>query len=183
MTALPNRHLQAELIEMVKNKLVLERIALHVIDINIRDENERNALYWAIRKQSTHNANLLIEFGSSLMVEPGQHALFHAIEHEHFEVVVLLVQKRKLNVNMCDKTGKTLLMYAIEAENFRIIKFLVDQGADLYLLDNDLNMAEDYIKKSQNEMIRSYFQHIVYKQMHNEKHMLCGTCTASVCNV
>ena len=160
-----NKHIEDNLIEMVREKLLLERVSLNGIDVNRRDKAGKNALYWAIKRKSTHNANLLISFESSLMVTKKEHALFHAIKSKHYEVVVLLIN-RGLSVDMEDHNGKTLLMYAIESEVFETVKFLVTRGANIYLLDNELNMAEDYAKKCQSDMIKTYLKHSVYRDMH-----------------
>ncbi len=174
MTAPLNLHIQNNLIEMVKEKLLLERITLNGVDINIRDEHYHNALYWAIKKHSTHNANLLINFGSSLKVSHNKHALFHAISCEHHEVVVLLIEKG-LDVNLTDNEGKTALMHAVEAEVFETVRYLVQKGADLYLLDDALNMVEDYAKDCNSDIIQSYIKHIIYADMHEspEQVKLC----------
>lgn len=174
MTAPLNTHIQTNLIEMVKEKLLLERITLNGIDVNHRDADKHNALYWAIKKRSTHNANLLVSFGASLRVSEEKHALFHAIECEHHEMVVLLI-KKGLDINITDKRGKTILMYAIEAEVFETVRYLIQRGADLYLLDDALNMAEDYSKMCSCEMIQSYIKHIVYVDMN------ASSCNTKLC--
>lgn len=161
MTAPRNTHIQTHLIEMVKEKLLLERITLNGVDVNIRDNDGKNALYWAIKRRSTHNANLLVTFGSNLVVSKQKHALFHAIECKNHEMVVLLIQKG-LDVNLTDDYGKTALMYAIEAEVFETVRFLVQNDADLYLMDDALNLAEDYVKTCDSKMIQEYLQHIIY---------------------
>lgn len=161
MTAPRNTHIQTYLIEMAKEKLLLERITLNGVDVNIRDNDGKNALYWAIKRRSTHNANLLVSLGSSLVVSEKKHALFHAIECKHHEMVVLLIQKG-LDVNLTDNYGKTALMYAIEAEVFETVRFLVQNDADLYLMDDAMNLAEDYVKTSDSKMIQEYLQHIIY---------------------
>lgn len=57
---------------------------------------------------------------------------------------------------------KRYLLYAIESEMFETVRYLVHKGADLYLLDDKLNMAEYYAKASNSETIISYIKHIVY---------------------
>ena len=167
MTAPLNTHMQTNLMDMVKDKLLLERITLNGVDVNPRDNDGHNALYWAIKKRSTHNANLLISFGSSLMVSTHQHALFHAIECGHHEILVLLIEKG-LDVNITDDCGKTLLMYAIEAEMFESVRYLIQKDANMYLLDNALNMAEDYVKECNSNLIKSYIKHIIYADMNED---------------
>lgn len=158
-----NRQIDTQLIEMVKEKLLLERISLHGVDVNQKDEYGNNALFWAIKVGSTYNANLLISFGSKLMVNSHQHALFHAIESQQHAMVVLLLEKG-LDVNMTDESGKTLLMYAIEAEQFETVRYLLQKGADLYLFDDRLKMAQDYAIASKNEMVISYMEHMMYQE-------------------
>lgn len=176
MTAPVNRHMQNNLIEMVKDKLLLERITLNGIDVNPRDTDGKNALYWAIKNRSTHNANLLIAFGSSLIVYSDTHALFHAIECQHHEIVVLLIEKG-LDINIRDSMGRTILMCAIESELFETVRYLMQKGADAYLMDDGLNMAEDYAKRCHSELIKTYMQHIVYTDMQEStcktKHCAC----------
>lgn len=177
MTAPLNKHMQIHLIEMVKEKLLLERIVLNYVDVNPRDREGRNALYWAIKNNSIHNANLLIVFGSSLVVADNTHALFHAIKCENHKMVVLLIGKG-LNVNLTDDMGKTALMYAIEASLFDTVKFLIGKGADMFMMDDAFNMAEDYAKVCHSEMIQSYLQHIINIDMQeassNTKQCKCG---------
>ncbi len=174
MTAPLNRHIQTHLIEMVREKLLLERISLNGIDVNIRNDAGENALYWAIKKHSIYNANLLMVFGSSLVVAENTHALFHAIACKKHELVVLLIDKG-LDVNLTDTMGKTALMHAIEAGLFLTVKFLIAKGADMYLMDNALNMAEDYAKDSHCEMIRHYLQYTVQADMQE------NTCNSKQC--
>jgi len=164
MTAPLNKHIHSHLIEMVKEKLLLERITLNGVDVNIRDEEGKSALFWAIKKKSTHNANLLISFGSSLMVDDHTHALFHALDNGHHEILVLLIE-RGIDVNTIDDSGKTLLMAAIEAESFESVKYLLSKDADMYILDHALNMAEDYAKRCNSELIESYMKHMIYSDM------------------
>ena len=174
MTAPLNTPMQIDLIEIVREKVLLEHIVLNRVDVNIRDEAGCNALYWAIKKCSTHNANLLMFFGSSLMVTKHLHALFHAIECRHHEMLVLLIDKG-LDVNITDNYGKTLLMYTIEAEMFESVRYLTQKGADMYLLDDALNMAEDYAKNCNCDLIQSYIKHIIYADMNED------TCHRKLC--
>lgn len=178
MTAPLNTHIQNQLIEMVQDKLLLERITLNGVDVDVRDNEGRNALYWAITRRSTHNANLLISFGSNLMVDENKHALFHAIECGHHNIVVLLAQK-DLDINIRDNIGKTALMCAVEEGSFEIVKFIVEQGADLYLMDDELRIAEDYVKLCDSELIQSYFKHLIYTDMNEDTcHTPTSKCSA-----
>lgn len=174
MTAPINKHTQSHLIEMVKANLLLERITLNGVDVNQKDSCTNNALYWAIKVGSFHNSNLLINFGSALMVNKTKHALFNAIECKQYTLVVLLIEKG-LDINMIDSNGKTLLMYAIESKVFETVRYLVLKGSDLYLLDDELNLAEDYAKVSNNEKILSYIKHIIHVDSH------VSTCKTSLC--
>lgn len=152
MTISISKYLSHHLIDTVKEKLPLERISLNGIDVNMKDEEKKNALYWAIQTKSTHNAKLLISFGSALMVSPSQHAMFHAIEHNHHEVVEHLLNLG-LNPNITDDMGYSALIQAVRYNSIASIDLLLRHDADLFYMDRSHNMAEDYAEKINNPKV------------------------------
>jgi ankyrin repeat protein len=160
MTLPKNRTLRFNVIEEVKGKRDLAYHSLIGEEVNIRDEKGRNTLYWAVKNRHTHNAKLLIEFESSLMVAPKIHALFHAIEAGHYELIILLIQSG-ISPNIIDETGRSALMVAIEKEQFRTVCFLIRNGADLFQMDYHYDMALDYASRSACGDIKGFVEHVL----------------------
>ena len=77
---------------------------------------------------------------------------FNAIEFNDYEVFVNLLTV-DFNVNCTNKFGQTLLMKAIEVGNLAIIRCLINNNADLHIMDDRLNMALDYARWSNDEEI------------------------------
>ena len=178
MTLPKNQHHLFNVIEEVRSKRDLTYQSLIGSQVNRRDEEGKNALYWAIKKRHTHNAKLLIEFESSLMVAPKLHAFFHAIEEGHYELIILLVQSG-ISPNITDEYGRSALMVAIEKEQFRTVCFLIRNGADLFQMDDRYDMALDYALRSECGEIRGFVEHVLAMiEEEEQKKMLhrCGGC-------
>lgn len=169
---------QSHILEMVEQKLMLEEFVVQKPDTHNRDLNGRNALYWAIKHRSKHNVKLLIKYSVSLMVEEELHALFHAIASDDYETFSYLLDFG-LSINMTNTCGQTLLMKAIQAESVPMVRYLINHGADLYLLDDVYNMAIDYAKECKNEKVHELVHYrIVYDELMN-KESTCGQCQSS----
>jgi ankyrin repeat protein len=175
MTLPKNRTHRFNVIEEVKGKRDLAYHALIGEEVNFRDEKGRNALYWAIKNRHTYNAKLLIEFESSLMVAPKLHALFHAIEEGHYELIILLVQSG-ISPNIIDKNGRSALMAAIEKEQFRTVCFLIRNGADLFQMDGHYDMALDYASRSECGEIRGFVEHVLAVIEEEERQKIVNSC-------
>lgn len=178
MTLPKNRTHLFNMIEEVKGKRDLAYHSLIGEEVNRRDEAGRNALYWAVQNRHTHNAKLLIEFESSLIVAPKLHALFHAIEEGHYELIILLVQSG-ISPNIIDETGRSALMAAIEKEQFRTVCFLIRNGADLFQMDYHYDMALDYASRSECGEIRGFVEHVLAMTEEEERQKMvhpCGGC-------
>ncbi|MFT7823839.1 MAG: ankyrin repeat domain-containing protein [Sulfurimonas sp.] len=160
MTLPKNRNQLFSVAQEVKDRTLLSHHSLIGANVNRRDEEGRNALYWAIKNRSTHNAKLLIEFESSLMVSPKLHALFHAIEEDHYELAVLLIQGG-ISPNIEDEYGRSALMAAILKGQFRTVCFLIRNGADLFQMDHHYDMALDYASRSECGEIRGFVEHVL----------------------
>ncbi len=183
MTMLQNRYVPHSIMKMVKEKTLLEYRMLIGVHINNRDKEGRNALYWAIKQHGIHNAKLLVEHAISLEVAPGLHALFYAIEQDCYEITVLLVQSG-VDPNIRDNKGRTPLMAAIEKEQFRTVCFLMRNGADLYAMDENYDMAADYTKRCNCNMIKDYVKHIeLLNEQVAQEHVqtVCDLCKEISC--
>lgn len=173
-----NYYHQSHILEMVKEKLMLEKFLVQTSDIHSRDEQGRNALYWAIKHRSKHNVKLLVKHSISLTVKENLHALFHAIANDDYDTFVYLLDLG-LSIDMVNACGQTLLMKAIQAESIPMVRYLINHGGDLYLLDDDYNMAIDYAKKCNNKKV---YELVHYRMVYDElisKKSACGQCQSS----
>lgn len=148
------------LLEMVEQRQPIDEALLHKSNISLRDTQGKNALYWAIKNKSTHNVSLLLKHAVPFMVERHTlHALFHAVECENMEALVLLF-KFGQNINLQNEQGESLLMKALEKESLLMVQYLIANNIDIDLIDNNHNKAIDYAKKCKNKRI---YEMVYYK--------------------
>ncbi|HHS92983.1 MAG TPA: ankyrin repeat domain-containing protein [Campylobacterales bacterium] len=146
-------------LEMAKERLMLEEFLVENVDVNQRDAEGKNALYWAIKTSHKHNINLLLSHGVSPMVKPNYHALFHTIRSNNLEAFALFLGSCN-EINMQNERGQTLLMVAIEMENSIMVQYLINHGINLFTKDKNGFTALEYAKKAKNRMV---FDLVYYK--------------------
>jgi len=152
-------------LEMAEGRLMLEEFLVKESNIHIRDEMNRNSLYWAIKYRHRHNVLILLKYNISLMVTNDTHALFHAIESSDVEIFMHIFTLANMDVNIKDKNGLTLIMKAIENKDINIVRYLINRGANLYLEDNNRKTVSEYIKKCEH----SDLYNLVYYRLLSEK--------------
>jgi len=160
-----NRYQDTHLIEMAKHRLMLEEFLVKRSNLDTRDNEGRNALYWAIKYRNKHNVSLLIKHDISLMVGYDMHALFHAIACNDYETFTLLLNDKVQGIDIRDSFGVTLLMRAVEKESVAMVRYLINHGANLYLEDSDGQTPLDYAKSCKNRDVFSLVHYrIIYEQ-------------------
>jgi len=165
MTKVINKYHDLNLIEMAKHRLMLEEFLVKRSNLSVRDNEGRNALYWAIKYRSKHNVALLLKYDISLMVDCDTHAIFHAIAHNDYDTFIMLLNKKVVGLDIKDTAGMTLLMRAIQAESVPMVRYLINHGANLYLEDSEGNVALDYAKSSKNRDVFNLVHYrIIYEQ-------------------
>jgi len=104
-------------------------------DLNIKDNNKGNALYYAINNETSHECyeicQILLSNGSDINIETndGFTPLWKAIEKQQVKVVQLLCDK-DISVNVANKNnGDTPLHLAVSLKNKQIIKNLMEKFA------------------------------------------------------
>ena len=181
---MPNmQYYQYEIIERSKKNLTINKQIFTNTIIDSRDEKERNALYWAIKNQNIHNVKLLVEHKINLNVTPDKHAIFYAIDEEFYEAIHFLISSG-VDANIADSKGRSILMYAIEKEQLQTVAFIVKNGVDLFSMDDNYDMAEDYVNRCNNKMIKDYMQYIYKLNEEAEKEnmeSLCSICKDVTC--
>ncbi|NWT63058.1 RN5A ribonuclease, partial [Erythrocercus mccallii] len=108
-------------------------------DVNIRDNRDRNALIYALKKGSGKKKNespvpivrFLLEHGVDVKSkdECGKTALILAVEMESPELVTIFLEKDEIDIDDADEEGNTALMVAVEKGDCGIAKLLCEKGA------------------------------------------------------
>lgn len=88
--------------------------------------------------------------------EKGHTLLTLSVIKNQFELVKFLINEKKVDVNKSSKKdGWTALMYAVENKNFEIVNYLLENNADVNILDEDgFNAVAIAIDTHNEEMIK-----------------------------
>jgi len=178
--AINSSYHHAHILQMAKERLMIEEFLVKKSDLSIRDAEGRNSLYWAIKHKNRYNIQMLLKYNISLMVEPNLHALFHAISSDDYGTLQELL-KLNLDINMTNEVGQTLLMRAIQVESVMMVRYLINHGADLYLMDDEHNMAIDYAKHCKNRDVFNLVHYRIKYEELMEAEKGCGGCSV-ICN-
>ena len=163
------------LLELVEQRQPLDENLISKSNVNIRDAQGQNALYWAIKNHSKRNVAMLLKHKISLTVAHKLDALFHAIESQNLEALVTLYSTG-LNLNIQNDKGQSLLMKAIEKEDIMMVQSLINQGVDLYLMDDKYDMAIDYAKRCKSQRVFELVHYRVLNDKALESHSDCTAC-------
>lgn len=88
----------------------------------------------ALKKCKTDIAKSIIdlsEFRLSIKDKHGWNAAFYAIIYNNIEILYILINKKKLDVNSVDYKGYSLLMIAAKYNKYNIVKLLIKNGANI----------------------------------------------------
>ena len=78
----------------------------------------------------------------------GSTILHWAVYSGHNDLVKILVEKKRVNLNSKDKEGKTPLFLAAETENREVMLYLIDKGANIFAKDNIDMTVMHYIARN-----------------------------------
>ena len=173
--AMKKSYYSTHLIELVEQREVLTEALLKESHINSRDKQGRTALYWAIKNHSKHNVNLLLKNEIGLKVSFSKHALFHAMECNNTEALFQILESGA-NINLQDEKGRSLLMVALKAENIMMVQLLISKGIDLYIMDENHDMALDYAKKCKNKNVHDIVYYKALNDSAKEEQQDCTGC-------
>ncbi|MEV9526214.1 ankyrin repeat domain-containing protein [Aliarcobacter butzleri] len=139
----------SSLIAGEKWDMLIEIFRLKILDINARDCNGRNALYWAILKNKTDIIKKLIDLDISTEASPNFLAMNFAVYNDNIKVIKCL-KNCGLNINVIDDINSTPLIYAILYNKQNSIKYLIENGANLehedFLGNSPLNLLNNLNK-------------------------------------
>lgn len=137
--------------------LALESIALYKKEYEdlckAQPEFKKNAFEY-VNKCDLEFIDYLVTHGASQ--EQINKALYSAVEHDRYEIVVALVEKYGANINYQDSSStKHLLM---ETKYFKIAKYLIDRGANT----KNVNLKQFNYNPLSLEQIKYLVQHGIY---------------------
>ena len=118
---------EADIIQIINDKpYLIKRV----------DEDNKTPLHWAIERDLTKIASLLIDKGSPVNSRDkyGNTALSEAVRYENLEVCTKLILKGA-DVNASTKGAFTPLHNACCSANIKLVKLLVDNKANINSLD------------------------------------------------
>lgn len=125
---------------------------------NARDNMGRGALLWAILKEHTKIAEILIKAGADVNLTDGENVfspLLLAVFKRNQKLIRILIDAGS-NVNGADNEGWTPLHEAVTNKQTEIIRLLISSGANAEIKDNEgftaLSIAS---KKQRKEMLDS----------------------------
>merc|ERR1712144_142195 len=132
-------------------------LADHGADLDMQNKDGLGSLVYAIQNRRHSTLNLLLDLGANLYVSNclGTSALHWAAKKGEVECCATLL-KHGVDVDTPNNKGVTPLMYAADCvprygSNIRVMKFLIDSGANLRALDEDLSSALMYAAHSGSE--------------------------------
>ncbi|QKF58362.1 ankyrin repeat domain-containing protein [Aliarcobacter lanthieri] len=132
------------LIESNSWDILIKMFSLNILDINSRDFNGRNALYWAILQNKTDVIKALVDLRINLYVSPNLLAMNFAVYLDNVKVLRCL-KNCGLNIDMIDEINSTPLIYALLYKKQNSIKFLISNGANLEHEDFMGNCAKNLV--------------------------------------
>lgn len=138
----------SSLIESEKWNMLLEMFKSNILEINSKDINGRNALYWAINKNKTEIIKELISLGINTEISPNLSAINYAIYLDNIKILKCL-KNCGLNIDEIDDVNSTPLIYAILYKKQNSIKYLIENGANLE--------HEDFLGNTPAQLLKSNF--------------------------
>ena len=150
-------------ISVLKGDLELvELLIFNKINLNLKDNNGRTALHYSIENGYFNISKFLIEIGIDLNIQdiyfnnqieiPNRTALHLAVELNHYEILILLINK-KANPNLIDKNGNLPLYYSIIKGNLLISEFLINNNSNIDIMINNLTLLDYCLEKKYLKLI------------------------------
>ena len=96
----------SSLIQSEKWDMLVEMFKLSILDINARDSNGKNALYWAINKNKIETIKELISLNISSEISPNLSAMNYAVYLDNVKIIKCL-KNCGLNIDEKDSINST----------------------------------------------------------------------------
>ena len=120
----------SSLIQNNKWNMLVEMLELNILDINARDCNGKNALYWAMKYKRNDIIKKLLELNISPIVSSNLTAVNYAVYLNDIKLLKCL-KDSGLDIDEKDEINSTPLINAILFNKQNCIKYLIQNGADI----------------------------------------------------
>jgi len=127
-------------------------------NLNTVDNSGYTPLTAALSRNKTDIFKYLLEKGAKSDLKDAIHPIFVAISVNNIEIIKLLVENKKVNVNLQNEKGVTPLILAANFNNKDIIQYLLKKKADKSLKDKNNKTAFDYAHQKKNKEIIELLQ-------------------------
>ncbi|CDK31067.1 ankyrin repeat domain-containing protein [Candidatus Babela massiliensis] len=132
-------------------------------NVNIQNKVGYTALMDAVEANNLDLIRLLLAHRANPDLkeyEVGETALFIAVEDESLEAVKILILEGKANINLQDEIGNTALMNAINNDNNNMVEFLLENGADVSIRNENDEDALDLARENDNQEVLNMLEWI-----------------------
>ena len=124
-------------------------------EIKLFDKNENIINYDEnTEKLEFEFAKYLIDKGASIENNNLGNLIFIASRANNLMMVEYLIESMNVDMNMQDKECKnTPIMWAVKFDCYNVVKYLIDNNANLEILNNEKKLAMDIALEENNEDI------------------------------
>jgi len=150
-------YLQELLQEEINEQWLNDGLTDEMVDINYKDTKGDTFLMKCIKVSKILSVKWLIKNHADITIQNNNHktALYLAIEKRNTDIITLLLQTKKINLEQRDLEGRTLLQNIIVDGHNTMAKFLIQQGANVTNIDNkDRNIIYDALSYGDKSFIK-----------------------------
>ncbi|XP_067685768.1 ankyrin-3-like [Haliotis asinina] len=137
----------------ITNRILMQNI----VDINSKGDEGMTPVLMAASEGEREVFDFLVTQGADLLVtdEDGQTILHHACYGGNMEIVNYILIQNIVDINSKDDNGVTAVLVAASLGNREVFDFLVRQGADILVADDDgQNILHLACQKGNVEMVK-----------------------------
>jgi len=119
----------------------------------------KNALHFAAQFGHVEIADVLTDHGWQIAKqdESGATPLHNAVQGGYVEMAMMLLEK-KIAIDKVNKRGMTALAVAAESQQYECCKLLINNGANLYVQDENGQLASDTAEGTLNARVVELFR-------------------------
>jgi ankyrin repeat protein len=142
----------------------------HGADVNIRSSSNHDSLMYACIHGKVNLVRILASYSPVFNKKDGRNMLMYACGSLNFELIKMLVEEYKMDINDRDDKGRTAIMhiyyYTYETTTqhntpYMILKYLLEQNADPFVKDNYGRDLIGYIKAEHGGHINKCVEDII----------------------